>query len=261
MNNNLNILNISNLLVGYIINKKNIILINDISTQINRGELIALIGRNGTGKSTFLKTIVGLNKRISGNIIFNNSDIENFTVSKLAKIISFVSTAKVFVPNAKVKDIVALGRGVYLNWYGKLNEQDKFIVNQAISLVEIEHLQNKNFSQISDGERQRVMIARAIAQDTDIIVLDEPTAFLDLPNRFMIFSILKKLAHEKNKTIIFSTHDLESILDNVDKIWLLDSKKMIISDKQDFINNNMFDVFLSGTNLYFDKTDNKIKKL
>ena len=261
MDYNLNILNINNLSVGYKTGKQNAVLIDDITTSVNRGELIALIGRNGTGKSTLLKTIVGLNKKISGQIIFNNTDIEDFTVSKLAKIISFVSTAKVFVPNAKVRDIIALGRGVYLNWYGKLNNNDKNIINQAVNLVGIEHLQNKNFSQISDGERQRVMIARAIAQDTDIIVLDEPTAFLDLPNRFMVFSILKNLAHEKNKTIIFSTHDLENILDNVNKIWLLDSQKMIISDKQNFIDNNLFDSFLSDTNLYFDKVDNKIKNL
>jgi len=261
MDYNLNILNINNLSVGYKTGKQNAVLIDDITTSVNRGELIALIGRNGTGKSTLLKTIVGLNKKISGQIIFNNTDIEDFTVSKLAKIISFVSTAKVFVPNAKVRDIIALGRGVYLNWYGKLNNNDKNIINQAVNLVGIEHLQNKNFSQISDGERQRVMIARAIAQDTDIIVLDEPTAFLDLPNRFMVFSILKNLAHEKNKTIIFSTHDLENILDNVNKIWLLDSQKMIISNKQNFIDNNLFDSFLSDTNLYFDKVDNKIKNL
>ncbi len=256
-----NILEFNRLCIGYKSNKKQTILINDISTLVKKGELIALIGRNGSGKSSLLRTIIGLIPSIYGDIKFNKLNLNNFTPKKLAKIVSYVSTEKIYIPNAIVKDVIALGRGVYLNWYGKLTKKDIKIIDEAIKLVGIEHLKNKNILQISDGERQRVMIARAIAQDTDIIILDEPTAFLDLQNRFMIFSILKKLTKEKNKTIIFSTHDLENTLNSINKIWFIHNKNLTALSKQEFIKNNLFDIFLSGTDLSFDKTDNKIKLL
>ena len=257
----LNILELNNLSVGYKNKKQTVSLVNNIFVKLCKGELIALIGRNGSGKSSLSRTILGLNQKISGKILFKGKEIEDYSVNDLSKIISFVSTSKIYVPNAKVKDIIALGRGVYVNWYGKLKKNDKLIIEKAISLVGIEKIKDKDFSHISDGERQRVMIARAIAQDTDIIVLDEPTSFLDLPNKFLVLSILEKLSKEEKKTIIFSSHDIENVLNIADKIWLINSNQLIVSEPKIFIDKHINNKFLKGSDLFFDINDYKIKNL
>lgn len=254
------ILEIKDLVIGYKSKKIKQILINNINETINGGELIALIGRNGTGKSSLLKTIVGLNNKISGDILYNRKSINEFSNTDKAKLISYVSTEKINLPNLKVFDIIALGRGVYTNWYGKISNNDYFIIDKALNIVNISYLKEKYFNQISDGEKQRVMIARAIAQDTKFIVLDEPTSFLDIPNKFYILSILENLSKEENKTVLFSSHDIDNIIDISDKIWLIDSKNLIIATPNEFKNKYLNDNYLSGTNLFFSKNENRIIK-
>ena len=184
-------------------------------------EMIALIGRNGIGKSTFLRTLVGLQKPLSGDLYIMGKHISAYSQRELASVISFVSTENIRVQNLKVFNLVALGRHPYTNWFGTLARGDKAKVIDALEMVNLQHLIWRNVAQLSDGEFQRAMIARTLAQDTPIIILDEPTAFLDLPNKYEIILLLRKLARQKNKTIIFSTHDLSIAMRLSDKIWLM----------------------------------------
>lgn len=248
------ILNIDNLGIGYALKKgQNNILFKNINLTANSGELIALVGKNGIGKSTLLRNITGLQEPIHGNISIFNRFIKSYKRSEFAKIVSFVSTEIVQVNNLKVFDIVALGRFPHTNWMGKLQTEDIVRSNDAIEMVGMSAYLNKNVDEISDGERQRVMIARTLAQDTKVIVLDEPTAFLDLPNKYEIVHLLNKLSKEENKTIIFSTHDLNIAIQEADKIWLMLDNKIVEGAPEDLILNETFYKLFENSNLHFDK--------
>ncbi len=263
MKNNDIILNIQNLDIGYSSAKA---ILSDIRLTANRGELIALIGRNGAGKSTLLRTISKLQKPLSGDIIIDKKNINSFSRNELAKMISFVSTEAININNLKVVDLVSLGRFPHTNWFGKLKVHDLTLINEAISMVSMEDYVNNNVNEISDGERQRVMLARTLAQDTEVIILDEPTAFIDLPNKYEIISILNQLAKNRNKTIIFSTHDLNIAIQQADKIWLMlpnDTHKqkgeIIEGAPEDLILNNTFSMIFDNKKLNFDKTNGDFK--
>jgi iron complex transport system ATP-binding protein len=254
MGNSKNILNIENLEIGYPLKKDiNNILFKDINLSGNSGELIALIGKNGIGKSTLLRNIAGLQEPIGGNIFFYNKLIKKYKRSAFARMVSFVSTEILHVSNLKVFDLVALGRFPHTNWMGKLQTEDIVRSNSAIEMVGMDSYLNKNIDEISDGERQRVMIARTLAQDTKIIVLDEPTAFLDLPNKYEIVHLLNNLSKNENKTIIFSTHDLNIAIHEADKIWLMLDDSIIEGAPEDLILNDTFNKLFENSNLNFDK--------
>ncbi|MBI9053120.1 MAG: ABC transporter ATP-binding protein [Bacteroidales bacterium] len=255
MKNPESILNIDNLEIGYSLKKeqKNI-LFKDINLSAKSGELIALIGKNGIGKSTLLRNIAGLQEPLAGRISFYNKLLRKYKRSEFARLVSFVSTEIVRVNNLKVFDLVALGRFPHTNWMGKLQTEDIVRSNDAIGMVGMKSYLNKNVDEISDGERQRVMIARTLAQDTKIIVLDEPTAFLDLPNKFEIVHLLNKLSKEENKTIIFSTHDLNTAIHEADKVWLMLDDKVIEGAPEDLILNDQFNELFKDSTLNFDKT-------
>lgn len=254
MKNSESILNIENLEIGYTLkkNQKNI-LFKNINLTANTGELIALIGKNGIGKSTLLRNIAGLQEPIYGNISYYNKYLKKYKRSEFAKIVSFVSTEIVQVNNLKVFDLVALGRFPHTNWMGKLQTEDIVRSNNAIEMVGMSSYLNKNVNEISDGERQRVMIARTLAQDTKVIVLDEPTAFLDLPNKFEIVHLLNKLSKEEDKTIVFSTHDLNTAIHEADKIWLMLDDQIIEGAPEDLILNDQFNNLFKESKLNFDK--------
>lgn len=203
------------------------ILLKNISTDFPQGKLTALIGSNGSGKSTLMKAICGINENYSGEILIDNDDIKNLTRNKLASLISYVNTQRPRIANLKCYDVVALGRSPYTNWHGKISKKDKEIIESSIAMVGMENYSQRYFNNLSDGECQKIMIARAIAQDTKIIILDEPTSFLDLPTRFELASLLKRLTVEKNKTILFSTHELDIALKFSDQIALIDSPNLI----------------------------------
>jgi iron complex transport system ATP-binding protein len=186
-----------------------------------QGELVALVGKNGIGKSTLLKTLVKLQAPVAGNIFLEGKHLQEYSAKALSTRLGFVSTELVQVNNLRVYDLVALGRYPYTNWFGTNRKKDREMIEMAMHLVGIENLKEKNIRQISDGERQRAMIARTLAQDTRLIILDEPTAFLDLPNKYEIVHLLNKLAREQNKTVIFSTHELNIAIEEADKIWLM----------------------------------------
>lgn len=230
------ILKTDNLTIGYLSsgNKQQPVFSN-INLSAGKGESIALIGRNGIGKSTLLRTIARLQKPLKGRLLLKNQDLKHYRKQELAKLVSFVSTEIIRVSNLKLFDLVSLGRFPHTGWIGKLNTDDIKIINDSINHVGISHLTNKVLNEISDGERQRAMIARALAQDTEIIILDEPTAFLDLPNRYEIIRLLNELTANKGKTIIFSSHDLNITLQEADKVWLMDDNEIIEGAPEDLI--------------------------
>lgn len=198
-------------------------LLNNCNATFEQGSLTALVGRNGAGKSTLLRVLAALDTPQAGDVIINNIPISSLNAEQRARLISFVSTQRVRVSNLKCKDVVAIGRTPYTNWMGSLQEQDKQCVAHALEAVGMTTFADRPIDTLSDGECQRIMIARALAQQTPIILLDEPTAFLDIPNRFEICRLLATLAHTENKTIIFSTHDIDAAMPVCDNVAILDN--------------------------------------
>ena len=202
-------------------------LLDGVSTTFERGTLTALLGRNGAGKSTLLRAIAALGRINEGSISVGGDLLSSLNAEQIAHRISFVTTDKVRIPNLTCEDVVALGRAPYTNWIGRMQEVDRQIVAEALEAVGMSDFAHKTMDSMSDGECQRVMIARALAQQTPIILLDEPTAFLDLPTRHEVCALLRRLAHEEGKTIIFSTHDLDIAMVQCDMAAIIDSPKLL----------------------------------
>ena len=190
------ILKTENLTIGYQSKKAQNIVASDINLSIEKGKLITVLGKNGIGKSTLLRTISKVQKPLEGNIFINQKNIEKLTNKELSTALSLVLTESLPESQITVFELVALGRQPYTNWIDTLSKTDLEKINWAIEQTEIEHLKEKFFYELSDGQLQRVLIARALAQDTDLIILDEPTAHLDLHHTIKIFSLLKKLVAE-----------------------------------------------------------------
>ena len=257
------IIELSNATVGYKLKaKSDKVVKSDISVYALKGELVAVIGENGVGKSTLLKTIAGFQPPVSGNIRICGKPISTYREKDLALLMSFVSTEIIRVSNLSVFDLVSLGRYPHTNWFGKLLEEDQNIIEEAISSVGLRGYEHRMVNHLSDGERQKVMIARTLAQNTDIIVLDEPTAFLDLSNKYEIVHILHRLASDKGKTILFSTHDLTTAITESDRLWLMLPNSVEQGAPEDLILNGNFNAIFQNKNLYFDreKGDFRIRK-
>ena len=202
-------------------------LLDGVSTTFERGTLTALLGRNGAGKSTLLRAVAALRRLNGGAIYVGSEELTTLTTEQIAHRISFVTTDKVRIPNLTCEDVVALGRAPYTNWIGRMQEVDRQIVAEALAAVGMGDFAHKTMDSMSDGECQRVMIARALAQQTPVILLDEPTAFLDLPTRHEVCALLRRLAHEEEKTIIFSTHDLDIAMAQCDMAAIIDSPNLL----------------------------------
>lgn len=202
-------------------------LLDGVSTTFERGTLTALLGRNGAGKSTLLRAVAALGRLNGGTIYVGGEELTTLTAEQIAHRISFVTTDKVRIPNLTCEDVVALGRAPYTNWIGRMQEVDRQIVAEALAAVGMGDFAHKTMDAMSDGECQRVMIARALAQQTPVILLDEPTAFLDLPTRHEVCALLRRLAHEEEKTIIFSTHDLDIAMAQCDMAAIIDSPNLL----------------------------------
>lgn len=197
---------LSHLSVGY---KVGHAVVSDINLALQSGKLASLIGANGVGKSTLLKTLTGFLPKLEGSLLLDGKDISEFSQRALARQISIVLTQKPDVQNLTVEEIVGLGRSPYTGFFGKLHANDQQIVDESITAVGIEKLKNRMIQTLSDGERQKVMIAKALAQQTPIIFLDEPTAFLDFSSKVETFQLLQRMSHEMGKLVLLSTHDLE----------------------------------------------------
>ena len=197
---------LSHLSVGY---KVGHAVVSDINLTLQSGKLASLIGANGVGKSTLLKTLTGFLPKLEGSLLLDGKDISEFSQRALARQISIVLTQKPDVQNLTVEEIIGLGRSPYTGFFGKLHANDQQIVDESITAVGIEKLKNRMIQTLSDGERQKVMIAKALAQQTPVIFLDEPTAFLDFSSKVETFQLLQRMAHEMGKLILLSSHDLE----------------------------------------------------
>ena len=202
------------------------LLLENVSTTFTCGTTTALIGRNGTGKSTLLRAMIGSEPLKQGSILINGTDIQQIAPQQLAQLVAFVTTERIRIANLACRDVVALGRAPYTNWIGRMQAEDEVIVMQSLEKVGMASYAFRTMDKMSDGECQRVMIARALAQQTPIILLDEPTSFLDMPNRYDLCRVLARLAHEDNKCIIFSTHELDIAQSLCDRIALIDTPNM-----------------------------------
>lgn len=214
------IISLSQLSVGYTLSHP---VISDINLELRSGQLACLIGENGIGKSTLLKTLTGFLPKLKGSLLLGDRDIESFSQRELARQVSIVLTQKPDVQNLTIEEIIGLGRSPYTGFFGRLRAEDRKVVDDAIATMGIEKLRGRMIQTLSDGERQKVMIAKALAQETPIILLDEPTAFLDFPSKAETFQSLQRMAHERDKLILLSTHDLELAVRFADS--LLEVKK------------------------------------
>ncbi|HEX2970595.1 MAG TPA: ABC transporter ATP-binding protein [Bacteroidales bacterium] len=231
--------------------KKNVLLAPLYATGCKK-ELISVVGRNGIGKSTLLRTAAGIQKAISGNVLLNSKEIGKFSRNELARLAGFISTEQVKVSNMTVFDLVALGRFPFTNWIGSLHPDDEEAIHSAMEKTSVLQFSGKYISELSDGERQRAMIARLLAQDTDIMFLDEPTAFLDIRSKFEVIHILHELAHSCCKTIILSTHDLDLALRHSDKIWLLLDDGIREGSPEDLVIGHEFEKLFDSEIIKFD---------
>ncbi len=202
-------------------------LLSGVDVSIGAGRLTALIGRNGTGKSTLLRAVAGLNRRYSGRIAIDGADVAAAGVEMLARRVAFVTTGRMRIANLRCRDVVAAGRAPYTNWMGRMQSEDREIVLRSLAAVGMEPFADRTMDRMSDGECQRVMIARALAQSTPVILLDEPTSFLDMPGRYELGALLARLAHDEGRCILFSTHELDLALALSDSIALIDTPHLL----------------------------------
>ena len=221
-------ISLQNLSTGYKHKSSVKVVAEGINASLKGGELTCLVGVNGIGKSTLLRTLSAFIPPISGQISLMQKPLSDYTDKELAKVIGVVLTDKLDVQNLQVEELVGLGRSPYTGFWGTLTDEDKAIVQDAIRQVGITSLQHRMVQTLSDGERQKVMIAKALAQQTPIIFLDEPTAFLDYPSKVELMQLLLRLAHTMGKTVFLSTHDLEIALQLADTVWLMEPDRLNI---------------------------------
>lgn len=250
------ILSISSLKIGYHSGRHGSSILPELNAAVSAGELIAVIGRNGIGKSTLLRTLTGLQPVLGGNIHLSGKDISEYTRLELARKIGYISTEVIKVSNMSVYDLVALGRFPHTNWIGSIDDVGREAISLAIKGAGLEGFELRAVSELSDGERQRAMIARVLAQDAEIMIMDEPTAFLDIAGRYEIIKLVYDLTR-KGKTIIYSTHDLNPALATVDKIWLLLKEKLIDGTPEELIRNGSFEMLFDSSQLAFDPFSGK----
>jgi len=243
------IITAKNLKVGY----GQAVILENINFSIYPGDMICLMGHNGCGKTTILRTLSRFLKKLDGEIYVKDQAIDKWSDLDYAKILSIVLTEKVSESNLLVKDLIDLGRYPYTNFMGTLDNDDTLIVDKAIELLGISSLLTKKIDELSDGQRQKVFIARALAQDTNILLLDEPTTFLDLPGKMEILRILKKIAIEKKVAVLFSSHDWQLILELASWIWLIDQRGNLKAGvPEDFIISGDFERCFHHPQFIFD---------
>ena len=194
-----------------------------LNLQMHSGQMVALLGLNGAGKSTLLKTLCGFLKPLEGDVAVMGKRISTYQRSRLATIVGVVLTERTSAGGMSVFDLVSMGRYPHTDFLGKLKDSDIDAINSALNAVGISHKANNALAQLSDGERQKAFIAKALAQQCPVIILDEPTAFLDVKSRIETMDLLSNLAHEQSKTILLSTHDLDTALRSADMLWVADS--------------------------------------
>ena len=253
------VIHTENLSIGYTSKKETRTIIANCDISLAAGQLIALVGANGVGKSTLLKTLTGIIPPIKGEVLLHNKVINKYTPTELAQELSIVLTESLPPSNLTVYEIVALGRQPYTNWLGTLTDEDKTKINEAIELTSIAAYTHKKYYEISDGQLQKTLIARALAQDTSIIILDEPTTHLDLVHKVSLIKLLQKLTHETGKTILYSTHDIDLAIQLCDEMIVLTENKLVKDQPCNLIAQNVFNELFENESIIFDKTIGKFK--
>lgn len=249
----------NNLSIGYKSKKGNTVIASNISIALNKGELIGLVGANGIGKSTLIRTLTDVQSQLSGDIIVNEKNIKSQTNTELAKALSVVLTDQLVSKNLTVLELVALGRQPYTNWIGTLSQKDKNIINKSLEYTNIEDLKTKRCFELSDGQLQKVMIARALAQDTDLIVLDEPTTHLDMYHKAYILNLLKVLVSTTNKTILFSSHEIDLAIQLCDKLIVMTHNSIVIDSPCNLIKKGTFNTLFPKDLIVFDEKTGSFK--
>ena len=254
---NKKILTASNLSIGYVSKKHQNIIAENLNLSIENGQLIALVGANGIGKSTLLRTLTGIQKPLTGTITLNEKNIFSYDSIELAQNLSLVLTEKLPPSNLSVFELIALGRQPYTNWLGTLSEIDLEKINAAIALTHTEHLVDKKIHEISDGQLQIVLIARALSQDTALIILDEPTTHLDLHHKVSVFKLLKKLTEETNKSVLFSTHDIDLAIQLSDEMIVMTEESVAQDQPCNLITKGVFNSLFKDSSITFDSEKGK----
>jgi iron complex transport system ATP-binding protein len=253
------VLETHNLSIGYKKTTTSVVVQENINVALMQREVVCLIGPNGCGKSTLLRTLGGLQKALAGNIFINRQDFEELSTASKALLIGLVLTEPVSIGKMTVYEMVSLGRYSHTDWIGNLSEKDIQVIHESIGLVHLNHKVHEFFNELSDGEKQRVMIAKALAQDTPIVLLDEPTAHLDLSNRVEIMLLLRKLAKQTGKSVLLSTHELDLALQASDRIWLMQKEKITAGLPEELIINGKLQAVFQNKSFNFDeKTGNFI---
>ena len=225
-----------------------------ITATLQAGELTCLLGPNGAGKSTLLRTLAAFQPPLSGEMLLDGQLLQEYTAQQLAMRIGVVLTERPSIKGMRVREMVAMGRSPYTGFWGGLKAEDEKAVDEAIAQVGIHNLERRQVDTLSDGERQKVMIAKALAQQTPIIFLDEPTAFLDFPSKVEMLLLLRRLAREMQKTVFLSTHDIELALQTADRLWLMgrDTEELIIGTPRELAATGALPRFFSGPGIVFD---------
>ena len=247
------ILKTENLSIGYASKKSKTVVASNINIELLQGELIGLIGANGIGKSTLLRTITKVQNPLDGTIFINDKEISKYASLDLAKAMSLVLTEQISSKNLSVIELVALGRQPYTNWVGSLSKKDKTAIYKALQQTNIEDLKNKKCYELSDGQLQKVMISRALAQDTDLIILDEPTTHLDMYHKAHVLKLLQKLAKETNKTILFSSHEIDLAIQLCDKLIVMTNNEVVSNTPCNLISKGTFNTLFPEDLIAFDE--------
>lgn len=249
----MSILSTNNLTIGYRKGNTTTPIISSLNLSLNQGKLIALVGANGIGKSTLLRTITGNQAPIEGCVHLNDEDIYTISKKKLAHLLSIVTTERTQAGALTVRELVSLGRQPYTGFLGRLSHEDHSIVDQAMHDAKIAHKANCFLAELSDGERQKAMIAKALAQCTPFIILDEPTAFLDVESRLETMLLLHNLAHKQGKAILLSSHDLAQSMMLADELWIVTSDRRVIhGNTEDLALSGEMDSIFKSENIRFD---------
>lgn len=244
--------------IGY----KNVTVASNLNFKLNSGELVGIVGINGIGKSTLLRTLGNIQPQLSGEIKINTKSLKTLKTHELAKEMSLVLTEPISSKNLTVQELITLGRQPYTNWIGTLTKKDKSKISEAIQMLELEDLIQKKCYELSDGQMQRVMIARALAQDTSIILLDEPTTHLDLYHKVQILKLLQSITKQTNKTILFTSHEIEMVIQLCDKMLLINRKESAFGTPNQLTKQQAFDNLFPKDTITFDSNSGtfRIKK-
>lgn len=249
----MSILSTHNLTVGYRKGNTDTPILSSLNLSVEQGKLVALLGANGIGKSTLLRTITGDQAPLEGNTLLNGTPINYISKKELSRLLSIVNTDRTQAGGLTVRELVSLGRQPYTGFLGILDSNDRSIVEDAMHQGGISHKANSFLAELSDGERQKVMIAKALAQSTPIIILDEPTAFLDVESRMETMLLLHRLAHEHNKAILLSSHDLSQAVMLADELWIITHDRQVLSgNTEDLALTGAMDSIFASQNISFN---------